>query len=187
MKTPQEFMNKPLFEARLTYDEFTGRGKEMWDVTFTTSNGKGITKTRGMVGLPVGSKMGDIAKLWKKNHKSQKFVSAKYKGIREFSELVEAKQKPLTRIPTWPAQWVKGSIRKQEFKMDDPEEGYGWAQSYIAQLRKKSGNWIVVVRSGDWGFEDISKVFTNKVSAEKTFNQLKTKVDYGKVYKLLRN
>jgi hypothetical protein len=160
MKTPQEFMNKPLFEARLTYDEFTGRGKEMWDVTFTTSNGKGITKTRGMVGLPVGSKMGDIAKLWKKNHKSQKFVSAKYKGIREFSELVESKEENFNKDewlylgfkkhPNWPGGdtfVANGDLRKvarAKFKREKWKrlDGSGRGLKWYKHSSKK---WISVI------------------------------------------
>lgn len=74
-----------LDEKKLSYNDFVGIGKEMWDVTFSYGAGRGGQRTsmRSMVGLPVGSKEADVKKAWNKNNKGKKFISAKFKGIRE--------------------------------------------------------------------------------------------------------
>ena len=81
-----------LDEAILDYDNFVGKGKEMWKVTWSGSSGRGaggLKRTTGMSGIPVGSSEDDVKKIWQKKNKDKKFISAKKVGIREEVELDE--------------------------------------------------------------------------------------------------
>lgn len=85
-----------LDETILDYDNFVGKGKEMWKVTWSGSSGRGaggLKRTTGMSGIPVGSSEDDVKKIWQKKNKDKKFISAKKVGIREEVELDEAEIK----------------------------------------------------------------------------------------------
>lgn len=78
---------------KLSYDEFVGKGKETWTVTYSSGRGRGGSQTSTMSfgGMPVGSKEKDVQAAFKKRFPTgKKFISAKYVKIREEVELEEA-------------------------------------------------------------------------------------------------
>lgn len=101
-----------------------------------------------------------------------------------FQEYI-AEAKTLTKIPSWPAQWVKGTIQMAEFLLDDDGDVFH-AQAYIAQMRKKPNNWLAIVRSPDYGIEDLSYVQADEATAKAGLAKMKGTVKWADMIKALK-
>lgn len=117
-------------EEKLSYDEFTGKGKESWTVTYSYSAGKGGKRTRDMtmVGFPIGSKESDVEKSFNNKHPNKKFISAK-----KNKDLSEESKKEGYQL--WPNQKKKSFYQAPKDK-DGKTDIQKWAEKKKAEKSK---------------------------------------------------